>query len=114
MTRGRSWSPTVGAQLTSRQLEYVRRTAAGESWRRIGTALGITVDGVGSISRQVRAKLGALNDAHAVHLAHERGLLGRPPQLRVPQPAPKPGATPEDARQIARRLEATYRKEQHR
>lgn len=108
MTARHAWTPTVGARLTRRQLDYVRRTAAGESWQHIATALGITIGGVGSLSRQARAKLGAANDAHLVHLAHERGLLG-PPRLR-PKPLPKAGATPEDARRIAARLEATYKR----
>jgi DNA-binding CsgD family transcriptional regulator len=105
----RPWTPPVGARLTKRQVDYLRRTANGESWQQIGRALGLTLGGVGSLSKQVLAKLGANSAAHAVHLAHEAGLLDdRLPRAVIAQPQRKPGSTPDDARRIAARLEAGW------
>jgi DNA-binding CsgD family transcriptional regulator len=81
----RPWTPAPGRPLTDRQQEFLRRTADGETWRQIGTAMGITIGGVGSLSKQVLAKLGADSAAHAVHLAHQAGLLGRKPRRPTSQ-----------------------------
>jgi DNA-binding CsgD family transcriptional regulator len=74
----RPWTPTPGQPLTDRQHEFLRRTADGESWRQIGAAMELTVNGVGSLSRQVLRKLDARSAAHAVRIGYETGLLGRP------------------------------------
>lgn len=63
--------------LTARQLDVLKRIADGQSWAQIGTDLGITLGGVGSINKQILLKLGASSSAHAVHLAHLAGILRR-------------------------------------
>lgn len=64
-------------ELTARQLDVLKRIADGQSWARIGSDLGITLGGVGSINKQILAKLGAASAAHAVHLAYQQGILRR-------------------------------------
>lgn len=63
--------------LTDRQLDVLKRIADGQSWARIGSDLGITLGGVGSINKQILAKLGAASAAHAVHLAYQAGIFRR-------------------------------------
>lgn len=82
----RPWQPAFGAPLTPRQLEFLQRTADGESWQKIATAMGITTNGVGSLSKQVLVKLGAVSAANAVHIGHEQKLLRRRP-VGEPDPA---------------------------
>ncbi|GAA3113656.1 LuxR C-terminal-related transcriptional regulator [Streptomyces echinatus] len=65
--------------LTARQLDVLKRIAEGQPWARIGSDLGISINGVGSINKQILAKLGATSAAHAVFLGCRAGLLdGRP------------------------------------
>ena len=63
--------------LTKRQLDVLKRIAEGQPWARIGSDLGITIGGVGSINKQILAKLGAASAAHAIHLAYQAGILRR-------------------------------------
>ena len=72
-----TWSPTEGSPLSPRQLDTLHRMATGQSWTKIASDLGITVNGVGSISRQIFRKLGAQSTAHAVNIAWETGLFSR-------------------------------------
>lgn len=80
---------------------------------------------------ELRRRLGVQTDAQLVHRAHLLGLLAaapierrvvrpvpapRPDPVPVPLPAPrvgalspKPGATPDDARRLAARLEASFK-----
>ncbi|MFE7233955.1 response regulator transcription factor [Streptomyces sp. NPDC057596] len=64
-------------ELSARQLDVLKRIAAGQSWAQIGSDLDITVGGVGSIGKQILVKLGASSSAHAVHLAYQAGILRR-------------------------------------
>ncbi|MFE2912849.1 LuxR C-terminal-related transcriptional regulator [Kitasatospora indigofera] len=81
----RPWEPTPGQPLTGRQQEFLQRTADGESWQQIGTAMGLTIGGVGSLSKQVLRKLDARSAAHAVCRGYESGLLGRKPRRPTAQ-----------------------------
>jgi DNA-binding CsgD family transcriptional regulator len=73
------WKPAEGSPLTARQLDMLRRVAAGQSWRQIGAALGITIGGVGSLNKQILLKLGAASAAQAVDVAHRRRLITERP-----------------------------------
>jgi hypothetical protein len=53
-----------------------------------------------------------MQDLAAVAVEVDRSIRSTEPHLRPTAAPAKPGAGPEDARRIARRLEATYRKEQ--
>ena len=64
--------------LTERELELLRRQAAGETYRDIAPTMFMTVSGVGSMSNRMIARLGARNLAHAIHIAHQHGLLDPP------------------------------------
>jgi DNA-binding NarL/FixJ family response regulator len=58
---------------------------------RIGRDLGITVNGVGSVNKQILQKLGATCSANAVFLACQAGVLDGRPQKQEPAvilPAP--------------------------
>lgn len=65
-----------GQRLTDRHLEVLRGIADGKSYAEIGQDLFLTEDTVRTHVRHLLARLGARNGAHAVHLAHQRGLLG--------------------------------------
>ncbi|GAA2457153.1 helix-turn-helix transcriptional regulator [Streptomyces macrosporus] len=61
--------------LTDRELAVIAHAAQGHSYRRIGRTLHTTEGTVSDVARRAFRKLGAANMAHAVHLAHERGLI---------------------------------------
>ena len=69
--------------LTDRELELLRRQAAGETYRDIAPTLFMTVSGVGSMSNRMIARLGARNLAHAIHIAHQHGLLDPPSTVKL-------------------------------
>ena len=50
--------------------------ADGRTAADIGRELFLSLDAVKSRQRRIYRDLGATNAAHAVHLAHQRGLLG--------------------------------------
>jgi len=52
-----------------------------------------------------------LQDLAAAAVEVDRSIRSTEPHLRPTVPAVKPGAGPDDARRIARRLEATYHQE---
>jgi DNA-binding CsgD family transcriptional regulator len=65
--------------LSDRQLNVLYRISEGQTWERIARDLGITLNGVSSINKQILRKLGASSAAHAVLLGCRAGLLdGRP------------------------------------
>lgn len=71
--------------LTEREIDVLRRQAAGEKQREIAPALFMTTSGVDSLSRRAVKRLGARNLPHAIHLAHQLGLLDPPAVLDVPR-----------------------------
>lgn len=72
--------------LSDREVDLLRRQAAGELQREIADSMFMTTSGVNSLSRRMMKRLGARNLPHAVHLAHQLGLLGPPSVLQLPQP----------------------------
>jgi RNA polymerase sigma factor (sigma-70 family) len=71
LARLREEQPALG----QRELEVLRATAEGETAEETAHRLTLSAETVKSQRRVVIAKLGARNVTHAVHLAHERGLL---------------------------------------
>lgn len=61
--------------LTDRELESLRLTAAGYAPLEVAAQLFVSVHTVKGITRQVRTKLAARNLCHAVRIAHQHGLL---------------------------------------
>lgn len=72
--------------LTERELELLRRQAAGQVHREIAPTMFMTVSGVGSMSNRMIARLGARNLAHAIHVAHQHGLLDPTPAVELSAP----------------------------
>lgn len=72
--------------LTDREVDILRRQAAGEKQSEIAPVVFLTVSGVNSLSRRIMQRLGARNLPHAIHIAHELGLLS--PQTSADFPAP--------------------------
>lgn len=62
--------------LSSGERDCLARVAAGMTDAQIARALGVSEECVKARNRRTRRTLGAKDRAHAVHLAHERGLLG--------------------------------------
>lgn len=62
--------------LTPRQLAILQLTADGHTYAAIGRQLDIGESAVKHDVRDLRTHLGAHSTAHAVHLAHLRGILG--------------------------------------
>jgi DNA-binding NarL/FixJ family response regulator len=62
-------------ELTDRELEILKRVAAGTSNKEIATSLGLTEPTVKSHLKNVMAKLGANDRTHAVMIAIKRGLM---------------------------------------
>lgn len=61
--------------LSDREIEVLRRVAAGRSNKTIGQGLGITEETVKSHMRSILSKLEANDRAHAVTIALKRGFL---------------------------------------
>lgn len=64
------------AALTSREVYQLRLLAGGRTHQQIGREFGISETAARTAAVRIYQKLGADNAAHAVHLAHQRGLLG--------------------------------------
>jgi DNA-binding CsgD family transcriptional regulator len=62
-------------ELTPRQLAVLRCAAAGLDSATTALELGVSYETVKSHRSWVLTRLGARNITHAVHLAHERGLI---------------------------------------
>ena len=66
----------ANGHLTPRMLEHLRCIAEGLTVAETAKRMWLSVDGVKSARKDaLYPKLGARNAAHAVHLAHEQGLL---------------------------------------
>lgn len=63
-------------ELTDREIQILVRVARGENNDQISQGLYLSVNTVKSHLRRLERKLGATNRTHAVHIAHQRGLLG--------------------------------------
>jgi DNA-binding NarL/FixJ family response regulator len=61
--------------LSSRELEVLRRVAAGNSNRRVATQLGISEDTVKAHMKSILSKLAANDRTHAVTIALKRGII---------------------------------------
>ena len=72
-----------GPTLTDREIELLRRQAAGETYRDIAPSMFMSVSGVGSMSNRMIARLGARNLPHAIHIAHQQGLLDPPAAVKL-------------------------------
>lgn len=65
--------------LSPTELRILHMVAEGLTDARIGARTGVTRDGVTKSLGRLYRKLGARNRAHAVHIAHQHGLLqGQP------------------------------------
>jgi DNA-binding CsgD family transcriptional regulator len=66
--------------LTAHQLGILRRIAEGDAHAEIARDLSMTEKGLQAGVSRVLRKLGARNAPHAVHLAHQAGLLDSRPE----------------------------------
>lgn len=62
-------------QLTDRHIEVVARYAIGQQQAAVAAAMGVSVNSVKTWTRELFERLGAVNNANAVHLAHQAGHL---------------------------------------
>jgi DNA-binding CsgD family transcriptional regulator len=62
-------------QLSGRQVEVLAYIAAGQTDAQIASAMFIGESTVKQHVQDIRSKLDASNRAHAVHLAHRKGIL---------------------------------------
>lgn len=69
--------------LNDRELDLLRRLAAGEKHHAIAPDLFLTVPGVHSMTSRLITKLGARNTPHAIHIAHQYGLLDPPATVKL-------------------------------
>lgn len=73
-------APAWLAPVTDRERRILQMLADGHDGtdiaRKLGTGWGTSLGTVKADKTRLYAKLGARNAAHAVHLAHEYGLLG--------------------------------------
>jgi DNA-binding NarL/FixJ family response regulator len=67
--------PRQGGGLSPRELQVLRRVAAGETNREIADRLQVGVETVKTLLGRMYSKLGARSRAQAVAVARERGLL---------------------------------------
>ena len=82
-------SPSGGGpvpSLTDREIDILRRQATGQVHREIAPVLFLTKSGVDSLCRRTVKRLGAKNMPHAIHLAHQYGLLDPPAVVSLPEP----------------------------
>lgn len=68
--------PALGDPLTWREQRVLELIADGMSSQQAGRRLHLSPETVKTHARRIYRKLGARDRAHAVHLAHQRGLLG--------------------------------------
>lgn len=72
---GARTEPTVVPDLTPRELEVLRGLNDGLTSRMLATRLGVAAKTIESHKSRLYAKIGARNQAHAVRLAADLGLL---------------------------------------
>ncbi len=65
----------VATELSEREWQVLIGIASGKDNPRIGRTMGISGDTVKTHARTLFKRLGAVSRAHAVHLAHQRGLF---------------------------------------
>jgi DNA-binding NarL/FixJ family response regulator len=63
-------------ELSAREIEVVELLAEGHENTEIADLLTISVETVRAHSKHIYRKLAARSRAHAVHIAHQRGILG--------------------------------------
>lgn len=68
--------------LSERENDVLHLVAKGYAYAEIGSALGISVNTVGSHVRQMYRKLGVNSRGEAVFEALQQGLIGEPPRAR--------------------------------
>lgn len=61
--------------LTDRHIEVVARYAIGQQQTAVAESMGVGVNTVKTWTRELFERLGAVNNANAVHLAHQAGHL---------------------------------------
>lgn len=73
----RKVTPTAdGSALTGQETAILRLLAQGKTYEEAGEVLHFARDTVKWYAKRIYLRLGARNAAHAVHIAHQRGLLG--------------------------------------
>ncbi|MFJ4637543.1 helix-turn-helix transcriptional regulator [Streptomyces hygroscopicus] len=72
-------APAAAAGVTARQWELLQRVAHGATYRQVAVEWGIAEITVRGYGHRLMRALGASTIAHAVHLAHSRGLIGPKP-----------------------------------
>lgn len=68
---------TLGVPLSAVQLRILTWTAEGKTAAEIAAEHHYALDTVKGHLYRTRRQLGARNGAHAIHIAHQRGLLGK-------------------------------------
>lgn len=63
------------APLTAREIQILGMVAHGQTGREIALELTLSEETIKSYMSHVLRKMGAASRAHAVHLAHQQGLL---------------------------------------
>lgn len=81
-------SRTATELLSERQHEILALIADGNSYAEVGKVLYISTETVRTHAKQILRRLNARDRAHAVSLAYQAGLLGRPAE---PDPKPSSG-----------------------
>ncbi|KKL61046.1 hypothetical protein LCGC14_2199230 [marine sediment metagenome] len=61
--------------LTPGEMEVLKFIAEGRPHKEIGALLFYAPESIKNMMKSVKKKLGAKSVAHAVHIAHQRGLL---------------------------------------
>jgi DNA-binding CsgD family transcriptional regulator len=64
-----------GQPLSSGELATLQWLARGASYKQVGRHRGVTTKAAESTGHRILVKLGALSMAHAVHIAHCRGII---------------------------------------
>ena len=63
------------ARLTAREIDVLKRIAAGNSNKEIAAQLSVTEESVKSYVKNILAKLGANDRTHAVTIGLKRGII---------------------------------------
>lgn len=69
-------TPLRGQDLSDRELQVLRLVADGASVAEAAAAMHLSESTVKTHHNRMLVKLGATNRAHAVHIAHQRRILG--------------------------------------
>lgn len=71
--------PAAAAGVPARQWQLLQRVAHGATYRQVASEWGIAEITVRGYGHRLMRALGASTIAHAVHIAHSRGLIGPKP-----------------------------------